>query len=131
MSIVITPFLRRVLQLDAATSGVAAALCILGASFLAPLTGLPERLLFWAGVILVPFVLLLLAVARRTAAPRMLVVDIAALNGLWVAASLGLLASGLLEPNTLGVLFVLAQAIAVACFTALQFAGLRASPARA
>ena len=131
MSIAITPFLRKVLYLDAATSGGAAILCIAGASFLAPVTGLPQGLLFWAGVVLVPFVALLLALARRTTAPRPILVDVAAINALWVAASLGLLASGLLEPTVLGIIFVVAQALAVALFAALQFSALRASPARA
>lgn len=131
MSIAITPFLRKVLYLDAATSGAAGVLCIFGASFLAPLTGLPEGLLFWAGLVLVPFVAMLLALARRSAAPRLVLIDVAAINALWVAASLGLLASGLVEPNIIGILFVLAQALAVALFAALQFIALRAAPAAA
>jgi hypothetical protein len=128
MSIAITPFLRRVLYLDAATSGAAAVLCIAGASLLAPFTGLPTGLLFWAGIVLVPFVAMLLVLARRTAAPKLMLVDVAAINALWVAASFGLLASGLVEPNIFGVLFVVAQALAVALFAALQFAGLRSAP---
>jgi hypothetical protein len=131
MSIAITPYLRKVLYLDAATSGAAAILCIAGASFLAPLTGLPAGLLFWAGIVLVPFVAMLLALARRIAAPRLILIDVAAINTLWVAASLGLLVSGLVEPNAFGILFILAQALAVALFAALQFAALRGTPVQA
>ncbi len=127
MSIAITPFLRRVLYLDAATSGAAAVLCIAGSPLLAPLTGLPQPLLFWAGVVLVPFVAVLLALARRATAPRLMLVDVVALNALWVAASFGLLVGGLVEPNMFGTLFVVAQALAVALFAALQLAGLRAA----
>ena len=127
MSIAITPFLRRVLYLDAATSGAAAVLCIAGSPLLAPLTGLPQSLLFWAGVVLVPFVAMLLALARRATAPRLMLVDVVALNALWVAASFGLLVGGLVEPNMFGTLFVVAQALAVALFAALQLAGLRAA----
>jgi len=131
MSIAITPFLRNVLYLDAATSGVAAVLCIAGAPFLAPLTGLPEGLLFWAGIVLVPFVTMLLVLARRAAAPRLMLMDVAALNALWVAASFAILAGGLVQPTVFGVIFIVAQALAVALFAALQFAGLRAAPAAA
>ena len=39
------PFLRRALQVDAIFSGVSALLLVFGASFLAPLTNLPESFL--------------------------------------------------------------------------------------
>lgn len=128
MSIAITPFLRKVLYLDAATSGAAAVLCLAGAPLLAPLTGLPQGLLFWAGVLLVPFAAMLVVLARRAMVPRIMLIDVAAINALWVAASFGVLASGQVEPNVFGVVFVAAQAFAVALFAALQFAGLRAAP---
>lgn len=125
MTIAITPFLRNSLRLDALVSGAAALLLITGANPLSPLTGLPAGLLFWAGVVLVPFVAVLVAVARRTTVPRLVMIDIVALNALWVAASFGLLASGLVEPTPLGIAFVVAQALAVALFTALQWSGMR------
>jgi hypothetical protein len=127
MSIAITPFLRKVLYLDAVMSGAAAILCIAGASVLAPFTGLPEGLLFWTGIVLVPFVAMLLALAIRPSAPKLMLVDIAALNALWVAASFGLLSSGLVEPNLFGSAFVITQALAVALFAILQVAGLRSA----
>ncbi|WP_048649146.1 hypothetical protein [Nitratireductor soli] len=128
MPLAISPFLRRVLFIDAAVSGAAALLLLLGAGLLEPLLGLPQALMFWAGAILVPFVALLLVVARRQHAPRLLLLDIVIANALWVVASFALLAAGGIAPTVLGVAFVVAQALAVALFAMLQCAGLRSSP---
>ncbi|MCR4268392.1 hypothetical protein [Nitratireductor sp. ZSWI3] len=125
MQLAISPFLRKTLLLDAVVSGAAALLMLFGANLLAPLLGLPAALLFWAGLVLVPFVALLALTARRASAPRLLLLDVVIANGLWVIGSLALLATGLVAPTLLGVLFVLAQALAVALFAALQLAGLR------
>ena len=125
MTIAITPFLRRALYLDAAVSGAAAALMLAGSSLLSPLLGLPVPLLAWAGLALIPFVAMLLITARRDEAARLVLVDIIAVNALWVAGSVGLLISGLVAPNALGYAFVIAQAAAVALFAELQFVGLR------
>ena len=127
MAIENTPFLRNTLIADAVTSTGAAALTVFGAGFLAPLLALPEGLIFWAGVVLVPFVVLLMAAARRPAVPRAWLREIVLINTLWVAASFGILLSGLVAPNWLGVAFVTAQALAVALFTALQVSALRAA----
>jgi hypothetical protein len=129
MTIAITPFMRNALRLDAVVSAAAALLLLGGATPLAPLTRLPAGLLFWSGVVLVPFVAALVVVARRETAPRLVLVDIVALNALWVAASFGLLASGLVQPTLLGIAFVVAQALAVALFAVLQWSGMRRAPA--
>lgn len=130
MNVTVTPFIRNALLLDAAASGATALLAIAGAPFLSPILGLPAAVLAWAGVVLVPFVLLLLASARRQTVARMTLVDIIAINVLWVAASFGLLVSGLVSPNALGIAFVSAQAIAVALFAELQFIGMRRATAQ-
>ena len=91
MSFTLNPFLRQVLLIDAAVSGAAGLLMAAGAPFLSPLLGLPEALLFWAGLALLPFVAMLVAVARRAEVSRLVLIDIIAINALWVAASLGLL----------------------------------------
>jgi len=131
MSFTLNPFLRQVLFVDAAVSGAAGLLMAAGASFLSPLLGLPSGLLFWAGLALFPFVALLIAVARRGEASRLTVVDIIAINALWVAASFGLLASGWVDPTLLGYAFVAAQALAVALLAGLQLIGLRRTTANA
>ncbi|MEW9806780.1 hypothetical protein ABUE31_12380 [Mesorhizobium sp. ZMM04-5] len=131
MSVTLNPFLRQVLFADAAVSGAAALLMAAGAPFLSPLLGLPSGLLFWAGMVLIPFVATLLVVARRGRAPGFLLVDIVALNALWVAASFGVLVTAAVEPTLLGFAFVTAQALVVALFGWLQFSGLRRQTAQA
>lgn len=131
MSFTLNPFLRQVLFIDAAVSGAAGLLMAAGAPFLSPLLGLPSGLLFWAGIALFPFVALLIAVARRGEASRLVLIDIVAINALWVAASFGLLVSGAVAPTLLGYAFVIAQALAVASLAGLQFAGLRRTTANA
>jgi galactitol-specific phosphotransferase system IIC component len=131
MSSTLNPFLRQVLFVDAVISGAAGLLMAAGAPFLAPLLGLPAGLLFYAGLALFPFVALLVVVARRGSASRLLLIDIIAINALWVAASFGLLVSGAVAPTLLGYAFVIAQALAVALLAALQLAGFRRTAASA
>ncbi|MFE0013832.1 hypothetical protein ACFWXH_03225 [Mesorhizobium sp. NPDC059054] len=125
MQISVSPFLRNVLLLDALASGATAIILLGGAHMLSPLLGIPQSLLFWAGAALVPFVLMVLAVSRRQTVSRTMLVEIIAINALWVVASFGLLVSGVVSPNLLGIAFVSAQAIAVALFAELQYVGLR------
>lgn len=129
MSITVTPFLRNVLHADALISGAAGLLMMLGAPLLSPLLELPAQLLFWAGLVLVPFVAMLVVVARRTTVSKLMMIDIIAINALWVVASFGLLLSGMVAPNALGIAFVVAQALAVAVFAELQFIGIRRATA--
>ena len=129
MPITVTPFLRNVLLLDAVATGATAVLALAGASLLGPLLGIPSGLLFWAGVALVPFVAMVFAVSRRQTVSRAMMVEIIAINVLWVVASFGLLVSGAISPNLLGIAFVSAQAVAVALFAELQYVGLRRQPA--
>jgi hypothetical protein len=131
MSIEVTPFLRNVLFADAAMGAVAAAATIFGASLLSPLLALPQPLLFWAGVALVPIAAFLFVMARRSDVPRGWLREIVFVNALWTAASVVLLVSGLVQPNALGVAFVLAQAAAVGLFALLEALPLRAAPATA
>ena len=96
-----------------------------GASFLAPLLALPSGLLFWAGLALVPFAAMLVVLARRAEVSRIALIDVAAINVLWVTASFGIMLGGLVQPNLLGALFITAQALAVALFAVLQIGMLR------
>jgi len=129
MSISVSPFLRNVLRIDALVSGAAALAMILGASFIAPLTNLPAGLLVGAGLVLLPWVVVLVVLARRHTLRRLVLVDVIAVNALWVAASFGLLVSGYIEPNWLGVAFVSAQAVTVAVLAELQFIAMRRAEA--
>lgn len=117
--------LRRALLLDAAASGALGALLLLAAGALDSLLGLPASLLYWVGALLIPFAGLLIWIASLAPAPRGAVRAIVGGNALWVVASVALVVSGGVAPTRLGVLFVLAQAAAVAAFAYLEHDGLR------
>jgi hypothetical protein len=131
MPVTMTKYLRTVLYADILFSAAGALLMAAGAPFLSPLLGLPSTLLVGAGLVLVPWVLGLGVVVRRRHVPRIVMVDILAINFLWCAACLGLLASGAIAPNGLGIAFVVAQALVVALFGVLQAIGLREAAAAA
>lgn len=116
-------FLRRVLFADAVASLASAALLIAAPAAVAELTRLPQALLFEAGVVLVAFVLIVLAVATRREIPRLGVKAIVAVNVLWVIGSVAILAAT--SPTAVGYAFVIVQAVAVGAFAELQVVGLK------
>ena len=118
-------FLRGALLLDAVATGATALLAVIAAGPLSGLLGLPSELLRGAGLVLVPFVLLVAWSGSRQQAPALAVNAIIALNATWVVASLGLLASGAVSPTLLGYAFVIGQALVVGSFAELQFIGRR------
>lgn len=130
MSIQNTPQLRNVLLVDGLASGLAGLVMAAGAPFLSPLLALPQSLLLWAGILMLPWCLVLVTAARRPAVSRMLLVDIVGVNALWVVASFGILLTGAVQPNLLGIAFVTAQALVVAVLAALQFGALRRAGAQ-
>ncbi|SMB91581.1 hypothetical protein [Deinococcus hopiensis] len=99
------PLLRRTLLADAVVSGAFGLALVGSAPFL---LGLPTELLRAAGSLLLP--------SRR--------VGVMAVNTPWLAESLRLLAPGRVNPTFLGRARVMAGAILVALFTAVQAAGL-------
>ena len=125
--------LRRILLADAVLTGATALLMVVGAAPLSGLLGLPQPLLFWAGLSLLPFVGLVALLARRGRAPRGAVLAVALYNALWVVDSVLLLALGWVSPTLLGSAFVLAQAAVVGVFALAQYAALpqRTGPAAA
>lgn len=125
MPVTITRFLRNVVYADIAFSAGGTLLMAAGGPYLSPLLGLSSTLLVTTGLVLVPWVLALVVVARRDRVPRNAMVDIAGINLLWCAACFGLLASGEIAPNGLGIAFIVAQALVVALLGVLQFLGLR------
>ena len=125
MSITVTPYLRNVLLLDGIVSGAAGLVMAAGATVLGPLLALPDQLLFWAGIVLFPWCAALVFLARRQSLPRLALLDVVTINGLWVIASFGIMVMGLVQPTLLGVLFVSAQALTVAMFLVLQVGALR------
>lgn len=121
--------LRQALLADAVASLAMGALLVLGAGALAPLLGLPRLLLLVAGLLLLPWAVGVFWLARQAVPPRRLAWAVVVLNLVWVADSLLLLGSGLVQPTALGTFFVLAQALAVAALAAAQALGLSAGQA--
>ena len=119
--------LRRALQADAIFSGTAAVVLTLGAGALAPLLNLPDTLLRETGLFLILYAALVGWLGMRQMMPKALVGLVIVGNAVWTLLSIALLFSGLVTPNLLGEVFVVAQAIATGVFAELQYVGLRRS----
>lgn len=124
-------FLRLALLADAASSGAMGILLGAGAGVISPLLGLPVSLLRPAGLALLPFAAFVAWLGTREAPQAGAVWLVIAVNALWVLDSLVLLAWPALAPTTLGIAFVLVQALAVAGLTAAQIVGLRSRASEA
>ena len=120
-----TPLLRTALLGDAAASAGMGVLLTAAAHPLASLLALPEPLLRGAGLVLLPYAVLVAWLGTRLTLPRWAIRGVIGVNLLWAADSLLLLMLGWMSPNALGTAFVLVQAAAVLGFAALQWAGLR------
>lgn len=118
-------FLRRVLILDAAASAATGALMAFAAGQLGTPLGLPDDLLRYGGLALLPFAALVGFMATRETLPRAIIWAVIVANALWVVDSVALLASGWVAPTALGSAFVVAQAAAVAVLAELEYIGLR------
>ncbi len=118
-------FLRRAMLADAVLSGTTGLLMIAGAGILSKFLAIPQPLLFWAGLILVPYVAYVVYVGTRTVIPQGGVWLVIAANAVWTLASAGLLVTGPIAPNILGHAFIVAQAVVVAVLGELQYVGLR------
>jgi hypothetical protein len=112
--------LRRVILLDAAASGTMGLLFFVGAGLLDQPLGLPDGLLRWTGLVLVPFAAGLAWLATRPGVAPEAVRTVVALNVVWAVGTPMLLLTGWVSPTLLGQLFVLAQAAVVAGFAYLE-----------
>jgi hypothetical protein len=115
--------LRMALLADAIASGAMGVVLAAGAGPLADWFGLSPLLLQETGLFLIPYAGLLVYLASRTVTPRAPAMMIVAGNLLWVAGSVLLLA--IAAPTSLGIAFVIAQALIVAILAEAQFIGLR------
>jgi hypothetical protein len=118
-------FLRAVLAADAVSAGAMGLLLLFAPAAILDLLGLPGWLTRSAGLALLPFAALAAWTASRSLPPRAAVWAIIVLNGLWAVESVVTVTSGLVTASSLGVAFVLAQAVLVAAFAAVQVAALR------
>ena len=124
-------FLRRALLADGVVTGACALLMVTGGAFLAGLLGLPEPLLFYAGLGLVPYALIVGYLGTRESLPRGAVWAVIACNLLWALDCVALLAFGGMSPTWLGEAFVVVQILTVLVFAELQYMGLRRANALA
>jgi hypothetical protein len=121
----LSSYLRKAILADTIVSGAACLAMIAGADLTAGLFGLPSALIFWSGVVLIPFIATLAMIVRAGSAPAALIVAVIALNFGWVAGSLFVAFGPAFAPTLLGKAFVVAQAAIVAVFAELQIIGLR------
>ena len=120
-------FLRQVLKADALLSAATAAAMTLGASVMAPITGLPASLLVVVGLALIPWVAFLLWVATRHTVPVAAVWAVIVLNLVWVVDCV-LVAFGVgFTPTTWGAAFAGANALGTLLLADLEYIGLRRS----
>ena len=117
--------LHHLMIADAAISGVTGLALMAGAGTLSTLLGVPEPVMRYSGLILIPFAVMVLYWSNPTRMSKPRVWTVIALNIAWVIASVLVLVAGWLEPTALGVAFVLFQAVVVAGFAELQYVGLR------
>jgi hypothetical protein len=117
--------LHRFIFADAVISGATGLAMLLGAGVLSDLLGVPAPLMRFAGVILLPFAAVVFYWSSPDRLSRPKVWTVIALNLAWVAGSVALLVAGWIEPNTLGMAFIIFQAVVVALFAELQYTGLR------
>jgi hypothetical protein len=121
------PLLRLALKFDAlAAGGLGLALVALGAVLDSTL-GLPTSLLLPVGAFLLGWAGVVLYVGTRPAINRTAAWTIVALNALWLLDSVLVLVAGWYDVTGMGIAFVIAQALAVAVLTELQFTGLKRS----
>src|SRR5690349_9307372 len=118
-----TLFLRRVLALDSLSCLAMGLLMGLEAAALAPLFGLPEPLVRFAGLALLPLAAFIGWLATRPNPPRPLVWLVILGNLGWTAESF--ITLGQSQATPLGTAFVSAQAVAVLGLAMLEYAGIR------
>ncbi|MEV4750301.1 hypothetical protein AB0K21_28390 [Streptosporangium sp. NPDC049248] len=117
--------LRFALRLDAMGTGANGAVYVVVAAIFGEMFGLPAVFLYPIGAFLVAFAAAVFFLASRPTVSRAAVGVVMAVNIAWVAASAELLIAGWFPLTGLGTALVIAQAVVVAGFTGLQFAGLR------
>jgi hypothetical protein len=109
--------LKSLLVIDALTCLVTGVLLVAASGALATLLGLPQDLLFYAGVALFPCAALMMLAARTRSTPLVQLVIFG--NLAWAAASVWVAMA--FEPTAPGMLFVLAQAVVVAALGVLEW----------
>lgn len=110
------------LRLDSATCVAMGALLVLASDLISDLTGISAKVLHYAGLSLIPIAAFMALVSWRRLQQKLLTQVVIAGNIVWVIGSLALL--GIVAPNGFGIVFILAQASAVAVLALLEFRAL-------
>lgn len=114
--------LSRIMLVNAAASASLSAAFLALGGLVEEWLGLPRALTLPVGIALIGWVAGVLAAALRPRPPRRAVLAIAAVDVVWVAASLGLVTFGWVGLTGFGVAFVLAQAVTVGAITVAELA---------
>jgi hypothetical protein len=120
-----TPFLRRVLLIDAGLSGLTALVMLFDAEPLAAWAGLPAGLVQAIGAALVPWAALLGWLGTRAALPRAAIGAVVALNFVWVLDCVLLALGAFGEPLAAGVAVAMVQAVGTFVIAELEWLGVR------
>src|SRR5688500_7005943 len=118
-------FLRRILTLDSASCALIGLLLSLGAGPISGLFGLGERLLFGAGLLLLPLAVFIAWLASRPSPAASLVWIVIVGNLAWSVESFLLISTAGGRITALGTAFVAGQALAVLGLALLEYVGLR------
>lgn len=124
-----TSFLRQALALDAIASGALGAAMAVLPGPIARLLNLPQPLVLYVGLFFVGFALFLAALMRQSRPVPALVWLVIAGNAAWAIGSIAVLFTGWIAPNTIGIVAIAGQAVAVAVFAELEFIGQRRAEA--
>ena len=119
-------FLRLVLLADAVATLATGVMLASASAALETWLLIPAGLLFYAGLVLLPYAAFVFYLARQTHVARSAVWAVVICNAVWAVDSVLLLATGWIAPSTLGYAFVIGQAAVVAALCELQFTALRA-----
>lgn len=116
---------RFALRIDAVVSGANGVAYLALAGPLADLFGVSGSLLRPIGAFFLVWAAALWLLSSRKAITRGEMIAVAALNAVWVAGSLAFGATGAAEPDTVGTVWVLLQALVVSGLAGLQLAASR------
>jgi len=115
------------LLLDAGATAATGMLMLLFAAQLQVLLNLPALLMTGAGVFMLVYAVAIERLSRRSELPRWAVLTVIIGNALWAIECAVLAFAGILAPSTLGIAFLLVQAVIVFGFAELQYVGMKRS----
>ncbi|MEK8034069.1 hypothetical protein AACH06_24865 [Ideonella sp. DXS29W] len=126
--LIMTPFLRNVLRVDAVLSGLTAVMMVADAELMAAWTGLPPGLMTAIGVALLPWAALLAWLSSRTVVANAAIGAVVALNFCWMV-DCALAAFGTFNvPQGLGVGLLAVQALGTFVIAELEWMGMKRAP---